>query len=253
MLLRQHVPYPFHVTRPFYLDAQRPDLATLYLQSSSGGVYGGDDLSLTLDIRAGAAAQVTTQAATIVHDCRGSPARAVVQANVGEGAFLALTPDPLVLFPGADIATATDLSLHEGACAVLVDSASLHDPQGADRSFARFHGSLTVRDASGTVRLCDRGGIEGEGLGAPAVLGTCRAWATLLALGPLDRLPDAALLESLAAAADCLCGAGAAPNGLGLAARLAGPDGGTLGRCLEQLGAVCAGTLLGFTPVRRRK
>ena len=81
MLLRQHVPYPFHVTRPFYLDAQRPDLATLYLQSSSGGVYGGDDLSLTLDIRAGAAAQVTTQAATIVHDCRGSPARAVVQAN----------------------------------------------------------------------------------------------------------------------------------------------------------------------------
>ena len=43
-------PIPFHVTRPFYLDAQRPDLATLYLQSSSGGVYGGDDLSLTLDI-----------------------------------------------------------------------------------------------------------------------------------------------------------------------------------------------------------
>lgn len=252
-LLRQHVPYPFHVTRPFYLDTQRPDFATVYLQSSSGGLYGGDDLSLTLDIRAGAAAHVTTQAATIVHDCRGSPARTIVQARVEHGGFLALTPDPLVLFPGANIATAIDLSLCAGACAVLVDSASLHDPQGLDRPFARFHGSLTVRDAAGTVRLCDRGGIEGEGLSAPAVLGNYRAWATLLALGPADRLPDAALLESLAQAAGCLCGAGVAPSGLGLAARLAGPDGGTLGRCLEQLWTFCGGALLGFTPARRRK
>ena len=124
------------------------------------------------------------------------------------------------------------------------------------KALIALSGGSTAPDGArraGNIRLCDRGGIDGEGLGAPAVLGTCRAWATLLALGPLDRLPDAALLESLAAAADCLCGAGAAPNGLGLAARLAGPDGGTLGRCLEQLGAVCAGTLLGFTPVRRRK
>ena len=116
----------------------------------------------------------------------------------------ALTPDPLVLFPGADIATATDLSSHEGACAVLVDSASLHDPQGADRSFARFHGSLTVRDASGRCACATGAGSRARGSAHPRSLGTCRAWATLLALGPLDRLPDAALLESR-------CGSGRLP------------------------------------------
>jgi urease accessory protein len=38
VLVHQHVPYPFHVTRAFHLDPSRPDLATLYLQSASGGL-----------------------------------------------------------------------------------------------------------------------------------------------------------------------------------------------------------------------
>ncbi|HTW69567.1 MAG TPA: urease accessory protein UreD [Acetobacteraceae bacterium] len=253
ILLRQHVPYPFHVTRPFHLDVARPDLATLYLQSVSGGVYGGDDLSLALELGAGAAAHVTTQAATIVHDCRGQAAQMTLRARLAQGAFLALTPDPLVLFPGADIATETDLLLHEGGRAVLLESASLHDPLQAGRPFARFHASLTVRDAAGRVRLSDRGGIDGAALDGPAVLGAHRAWASLLVIGPADSLPDPGLLQQQAEAAGCLCGAGAAPGGIGLAARLAGPDGGTLGRCLDRLWPLCAAALLGVTLAPRRK
>ncbi|HUN43286.1 MAG TPA: urease accessory protein UreD [Acetobacteraceae bacterium] len=252
-LLRQHVPYPFHITRPFYLDAPHAGLATLYLQSASGGLYGADDLLLTLDVQDGALAHLTTQAATIVHDCRGLPVRTCIKASVGQCGFLALTPDPLVLFPGADIATATDLRLHAGARAILVDAASLHDPGGAARPFARFHGSLTVRDAANKVRLSDRGGIEGEALAGSAVLGNHGAWATLLALAPAEDLPDPAMLEKLAETAGCICGAGPAPGGLGLAARLAGPDGGTLGHCLDQLWAACAAAMLGFALAPRRK
>ena len=44
-LRRQQVGYPLHVTRGFYLDAERPDLLTLYLQSASGGLYAGDQLA----------------------------------------------------------------------------------------------------------------------------------------------------------------------------------------------------------------
>jgi urease accessory protein len=32
ILRRQHIGYPLHVTRAFYLDRARADLATLYLQ-----------------------------------------------------------------------------------------------------------------------------------------------------------------------------------------------------------------------------
>ncbi len=68
MLRRQHVGYPFHITRAFHLDRMRPDLATLYLQSTSGGLYAADRLELDLTVGAGAALHLTTQASTVVHD-----------------------------------------------------------------------------------------------------------------------------------------------------------------------------------------
>ena len=43
-LVKQYTPHPFHITRPFYVDGDPDSMATLYLQSSSGGLYGDDDL-----------------------------------------------------------------------------------------------------------------------------------------------------------------------------------------------------------------
>jgi hypothetical protein len=67
VLARQRVPYPFHATRTFYLDRARPEIATLYLQSASGGLYRGDSVALSIVADPHAAAHVTTQASTIVH------------------------------------------------------------------------------------------------------------------------------------------------------------------------------------------
>jgi urease accessory protein len=252
-LLHQHVPYPFHITRPFHLQPARADLATLYLQSASGGMYAGDDLSVTLHVAQGAAAHVTTQSATIVHDCRDAPTRLTTVATVEPDGFLALTPDPLVLFPGADVATVTELTLHEGARALVADAASLHDPLAEDRVFRRFHGTVCVRDGAGVIRLSDRGGIDGAALSGAGVLGSWRAWGTLLVLGPAALLPDPAALEAAAEAVGCLAGASAASHGLGLALRLLGPDGGTLGRCLSALAADAALSLAGCRLVSRGK
>ena len=243
-LLHQRVPYPFHITRPFHLHPARPDLATLYLQSASGGLYTGDDLSLTLHVGRDAAAHVTTQSATIVHACRTAPARLTLTATVEPNGFLALLPDPLVLFPDADITVRTDLTLHAGAHVILVDAASLHDPSGEDRPFRRFHGAITVRDAAGAISMSDRGGVEGAALHGAGVLGPWRAWGLLLVLAPAPLLPDPATLEAVAEAAGCLAGASAAPHGIGLAVRVLGPDGGTLGRCLSALAADAALSLV---------
>src|SRR3981081_435948 len=65
VLRRQHVGYPFHVTRAFQLDRMRPDLATLYLQSASGGLYAADRLTLDLAVGAGSALNPTTQTPTV--------------------------------------------------------------------------------------------------------------------------------------------------------------------------------------------
>src|SRR5277367_3978476 len=71
VLRRQQAGYPFHITRTFQLDPKRPDLATLYLQSASGGFYAGDRLKFDLTVGQGAALHLTTQASTVVHDGRG--------------------------------------------------------------------------------------------------------------------------------------------------------------------------------------
>jgi urease accessory protein len=73
MLRRQHVGYPLHVTRPFYLDRPRPDLATLYLQSASGGLYAGDRLTLDLVAGDNTALNLTTQASTKSARARSAP------------------------------------------------------------------------------------------------------------------------------------------------------------------------------------
>jgi urease accessory protein len=244
-LLHQHVPYPFHLTRPFYLHTARPDLATVYLQSASGGLYDGDDLSLALHVAPGATAHVTTQSATIVHACRRVPVHLGVTATVEPGGFLALIPDPLVLFPAAQVVTTTDLTVHHQACAVLADAASLHDPRGQDRPFGRFHGAITVRDATGALRLRDRGAIDGANVHGLGVLASWRAWGLLLLLAPSNLLPEPAALEAAAGAAGCLAGASTVPHGLGLAVRLLGPDGGTLGRCISGLAADAALSIIG--------
>lgn len=245
MLLDQRVPYPFHITRPFRLHPTRPDLATLYMQSASGGVYAADDLAVTLTVEANAAVHLTTQAATIVHDCRGQLARVTTIARVTWGGFLALLPDPLVLFPGAEIVTMTDVTLHPQGRAILCDAFAQHDPRGEGRPFRRCHSTMIVRDADGRELLNDRGGIDGDALAGAAVLGPWRAWGMLLVLGPSGLLPAPSALEAAAEAAGCLAGAAAAPAGIGLAVRLLGPDGGTLGRCIAGLAATAAEALAG--------
>ena len=66
VLSRQVVPYPFHITRAFRMHPESPDLATLYLQSASGGLYAADHLTLDIAARPGARVHVTTQAGTVV-------------------------------------------------------------------------------------------------------------------------------------------------------------------------------------------
>jgi urease accessory protein len=253
-LRHQHVPYPFHVTRAFHLDRARPDLATLYLQSASGGLYRGDRLVLDVDVAPGAAAHVTTQAATVVHDTRERCAAQLTRLRVAGGSFAAVVPEPLVLFPGAAIESRMEVTLEAGARAILAEGFAHHDPAGADRPFAHATLSTIVRDGNDRVLLSDRGAIGGSAFfGAASPAGPGRAVGTLFALGPDAESLDAAALEQRLAAAGCLAGVGRAPHDLGLAVRILAPDGGALARGLDIAFAAAFEALLGCPPARRRK
>lgn len=251
---RQRVPYPFHITRAFHLDMARPDLATLYLQSASGGVYRRDRLSLIIYAGAGTAAHVTTQAATIVHDTRRQPAALSTRIEVADAGFLTYTPDPMVLFPGAGIESSAEVVLHEGASAVLSDGFTWHDLDGQGRPFQACCLRTLVRDGEGRALMDDRGSIRGEDfMGAASPAGSYRAAGNLFILGRGSERVDGAVFEQSLDALGCLAGVSPAPNGIGLSARILAPDGGALARGLAAGFAMAFTAVTGIAPAPRRK
>jgi urease accessory protein len=254
ILRRQHVGYPFHITRAFQLDRMRPDLATLYLQSTSGGLYAADRLALDLTVGAGAALNLTTQASTVVHDGRAEGSLMRHALTVQDRAFCAVISDPYILFPGANLQIATIATVAVDAVLILAEGFTVHDPHRRGGTFARFAAETRILRPDGRQVVVDRGSICGDDLsGNCDALGGMDAACSVLVIAPPDRLADIAEIEAAADQCGCLAGATAASNGAGLAMRLLAPDGGTLVRGIEAAFHVASRAALGVELAPRRK
>ena len=254
VIRKQNVGYPLHVTRPFRLDRNRPDLATLYLQSASGGLYAGDDVSLDLTVGTDAALHLTTQASTVVHDGRALGSCQSQTITVQSGGFCAIISDPLILFPAARLSLATAAVVAHDAVLILADGFAVHDPARRNKAFERFTSATRVHRPGGDLLMSDRGSIAGRELTGPlGPLGGYTAAATVLVIAPADRCADVAAMEVAADRCGCLAGASRAPNDAGIAMRILAPDGGTLTRGIEAAFHVAAAAALGVDLARRRK
>ncbi|PWK66456.1 urease accessory protein UreD [Aminobacter sp. AP02] len=251
---RQYVSYPFHMTRPFALDAAISSLLTVYQQSSSGGLYRDDRLSSRFDVGEGAAGHVTTQAATVVHDCHGQPAHQTTEIVLQEGAFLALTPDPLVLFPGAACSNITQARLAPGAVLLLSDAFALHDPEGRGRPFECLKAKVDIRDANERLLVRDNLDITGADLAGPASpIGIWKVVSSYLLVGAPNRLPTIDELASLGGPGRQVTGITALPNGAGWGVRCLAADAIAARGIAESLFILAVAAAFGQQPALRRK
>ena len=259
-IARQRVGYPFHITRPFYLDDVPAGALTLYLQSVSGGIYQGEDLHMTCAAGAGSAAHVTTQAATIVHRMPRAPARQTVVLEAAEGAVLEYLPDPLIMFPGARLASVLEIEAHADATVIASESFAHHDPGGEDRRFDRFEGEMRIREPGGRLLALERYGVAGQRLAPDA--GQIARWPAQGSFVVVhrgdERGPErdsilAALRDALAPTESLYGGASALPNEAGVGVRLLARDGAALRRGLEAAWHAVRRALYGTPPARRRK
>ncbi len=253
-LAEQRSPHPFHITRPFRLDPALPHLATLYLQSSAGGIYRDDALGLSIAADRGAAVHVTTQAATIVHDTKGLPARQTTRLIAADGAFLAYTPDPAVLFSNAALVSHTELRVAPDAQAILGEAYAWHDPAQTARPFERLSAEVEIRSLDGALLAADRGALSGaDWIGPVSPMGRYRAFGALFVVGAGSDGFDPAAVDERLAGLGCLVGVSPLPNGAGRMLRLLAGDGGTLGRALDVAFQFAFERMLGVKPERRRK
>lgn len=256
-LARQFMPYPFHITRPFRLDGDPNGMATLYLQSSSGGVYSGDVLDLHLCMGPGSAIHLTTQASTIVHAARkevGAETRMTI--DLAEGAFCEWLPDPIILMAGARLSARTKVRMQAGARLILADSFLSHAPWDAGGHFDRYTSELSVHRAHDRTVLVERMELSGTSYrGGAAAMAGWRCHGLLLALSAPADTPalDVVRARIAAEAPLALAGVSALRDGCGWTARMLAPEAVSLRKALFAAWYGARLAMAGVLPSSRRK
>lgn len=114
ILANSHQDAPLRVIRAFHLD---DGAALAHLHNVSGGLLGGDRLSMSVDVGEGAEVQLTTTGATRIYRPR-QDAQAATQENqitVAANALLEYVPDPIIPFAGARYWQRIAIHLSNGA------------------------------------------------------------------------------------------------------------------------------------------
>lgn len=263
-LAAQRAEHPFHLTRPYRYQRDPRGMTTLYLQSSSGGLYRGDELKMTVELEEKAQLHLTTQASTIVHHTRGEVARQSLKLTLAQNSYCEYLPDPTVLFSGAAYCSDIRVELAENARLLLSDSFSWHDPryktrpadEAADQAFDFYHSNIEIYGPSGKAIVLDRFRLTGDVALSKntAVHGGYQTQGTLLLI---DLAFSEQLLSTLRSMLDqfpnCYAGASTLPNRSGIIVRFLAEDSIGLQQILQQSWIVLREQLFGTTPLPRRK
>lgn len=182
---------PLQVLAPLAL----PDVAAVVsVLNPTGGVVGGDRLTVDIEVGPGAHACLTTPSATRIYRTAGPPATQVVRLALRAGATLEWVPEHTIPFAGSIFQQSIEVAMDEGATLILVDAyAAGRIACGEAWRFGRLDSALTVRDATGLV-LHDRfvlpAAVSPDGLGL-AEGSAYFAAVALVADQGIDRLAEA--------------------------------------------------------------
>jgi urease accessory protein len=257
-IAKQYADYPFHVCKTHYLDERPAGMATLYLQSCSGGFFENDKLTLCVTAAERAAVHLTSQASTIVHSARGAGKadhHGTILAN--SHALVEYLPDPIILFPGSRLTTHLDLQFAEGASIIFCESFLLHDPSGSNAFPSLLDSCVNARLVDGTLIARDRMRIEGDAWHAqlPGALGRwrCHGFMMILTSSVASDILCRELRHAFSSIAGVYAGASLLPGNKGVCARILSGEAVPIKKALTGAWEASRRLLCGSKPVPRRK
>lgn len=183
-LTRSSCASPWHHFPPAYLDDS--GCAYTWLVNPSGGLVGGDQVSVTAELGADAHVLMTSPSANRIYRSLSEPALQNIHLTVGPGARLEWLPEVTIPFAGSRFRQSLHVDLAPGATVLLWDAmASGRIARGERWAFTEFGNDIQIRfHSGGTV-------IERFHLSPEAAGGFAAQWdyaASLFVLG--DGLSD---------------------------------------------------------------
>src|SRR5215510_6227886 len=179
------------------------------LINTAGGIAGGDQLECDVTALAKASIAVTSQTAERVYRALDKPAHILTKLKVSDGARLAWFPQETIIFNWARLQRETEVQVSPGAELLalewLVFGRAAHEEQLVGGQLS--DGWRVKKD--GRLIWADTLRVDEEvfpHLKRRALLGNCKAIATLIYFGPeLDKRLE--LLRGISSSLDCLCAA----------------------------------------------
>jgi len=249
--------YPFHICRAQYVDPHPKGLATIYLQSSAGGIFADDRLSSVFHALSNSQTHITTQSSTVVHRMDNGDACHNVQIRAEENSFLEYLPDPMILFPMARLRSSLLVQMHPSATVLIADAFTSHDPVANQDHFAKYQNETRVEDLHGNLLCLDRYRVSGKQFssGQLGVMGKNTVQGTFMLL---TSTPSATglcelLRRSLQSHFNGYAGVSTLPNECGVWVRLVACEAFTLRSAMQEVWAVTRQDVMGRRPHHRRK
>lgn len=250
--------HPFHVCRAQYLDSKPAGLATVYLQSSAGGIFANDHLTGNIHALDNAQCHITTQASTIVHRMDEGEASYRLYIRAEKNSVVEYLPDPMILFPLAKLQSNVLVRMHPDATVIIADAFMNHDPMTNQDSFGELHNETRIERLDGKLLCLDRYRVSGSRFIAnqPGVMGPNKVQGTYMLIKPMYGARTE-LLNSLGAYLTSnfhgYAGVSTLPNDCGVWVRLIAQDAFSIVSAFQNLWALTRLSLMGERPQPRRK
>lgn len=257
IIARSHCTSPWHLLPAIYLD----DTGAAYtlLLNPSGGLVGGDRLSIDMTLDQEAHVLISAPSANRVYRSLGEVSVQEVQVTVGPGAVLEWVPEPTIPFAGSRYRQKLHVTLASGATTFLWDAIAAGRIARKERwAFTSLENEIRITTASGGAALERYALYPGTDLGR---VGLAEEWDYVASLFVINdtvttefwsRL-ETKLASILVAHAGPILGGVSTPAVPGVVVKLLARTAPELTRVLEGLWAAVRADLWSLPPVVWRK
>jgi urease accessory protein len=231
VLAHLHREAPLVAQQALYWDEHLPGMPCVFMITTAGCVLQGDRLDLSIKVRSGAMAHVTTQAATKIHQMNEGYAAQSQHLAVEDDAYLELLPGPVIPHRRSRFVTRTRAIVASSATLLateLLQPGRMHHGDGEIFEYDLYSSAFTAARPGSAPLFTERFVCEPRRhpVRSAGAMADFNVLATVILVTP-PATADVVLERAEAgtnAATGCMAGASRLPNAAGLIYKVLGRE-----------------------------